>query len=559
MHLLHYFLYALLIAGALLLPGYALITWLRPQWSAEEKFAFAYAPSLALYAVLGVIYYVTPLPRWSLSFLLGALITASAVMIFWQRRHSIKLPWSQLAVWALALLSLIYIALPMVPTSTFMPDPEPVAGRAYDSFNVKVLNVSHTRANDNYIPYRQAQLLVNKLDISTTPFIKEWGVTFFFRTPLMGAVVTFFFAAFDENVPTAYLWALPHDLQGHTYQHFQIIAHLLNALLLLPGFLLLKRFFGGHIGRATLALAVISPFFIYNSFFSWPKSLVAYFVLLSLWVLVKRGSPFLAGALMGIAYLTHDLAALYLFGSAVYLIIRRRWHNLIIFTTGAGLLASIWYIISHGVYHQSSLFLYYPFSLHDIPSDPSKVISEFFHTSPLVILGIKLDSILFLITPYQLYHLDGQDLWRQLWATVIFSIPGAVGLGLAPFTLTALFTYWRQWQAEIISFLFTPIIACVLVIGWPSGLGALHFAEPVVLLLMGLGVAFLARLNRFWRFAVLALLLIQSGYILLYGFNFAIEGWLSSIRGILLVSIALAIIVWATRSYLKSLRYPANY
>jgi len=204
---------------------------------------------------------------------------------------------------AASIFSLLFISLPFNAAKTVVPDPQPMAGRNYSSFNVKVLNVAHTQANDNYVPYRQAQFFINRSDPAKDSFIGEWGVTFFERTPLMGAVTANYFNLLGDRPPIDYTWSAKSSDPDHTYKKFQILAQILNSLLLIPGFFLLNRLFNRKTAYISVLFLIPSAYFLYNSFFTWPKSLVSFFVLTS-WLLLLEKRPrltILAGMVSGIA------------------------------------------------------------------------------------------------------------------------------------------------------------------------------------------------------------------------------------------------------------------
>ncbi len=551
MSLLIYFVF---IHASLLVPGYVIVCrlgWLKDEPLAQT--ALSYAVTIPIFASIAVFYYSIGLNLLILRLAIAAFLLWASYEFIKKRYYSqIKLGFSFIVFLLFTLSSLIYITLPFSGAKTFVPDPTPQANRNYEAFNVKVLNVAHTQANDNSVPYRQAQFFSNRLNINTEPFIKEWGVNFFYRTPLMGAVTSFYFDALGEKVPSEYIWSDQASDPGKTYQKFQIIAQILNGLIILPAFLLIRKLFDIKVANMSVLMMSLSAYFLYDSFFSWPKSMVAFFIICSWYVLVSKRSPLGAGILSGLAYLTHDLAALYIAGSVIYIAFSRKWIDVGKFILGAVIFASPWIIISRLIYHQTSLFIYYPFSLHDIPSDPHAAVAEFFRTPIWTILGIKIESLYYLVAPYQLISEHGKIL-NQLWAVSIYSIPGAVGLGLFLFSYANLAVRFKKDYRYIISFIFIPILACVTVIGWPKGLGALHFAEALIPLLIAYGIHLI--LKNKWNILFLIVLLIsftQFAILALYGYNFDISTWLNT-RSVVAAS-TLAVLVaiqfiWILKTY----------
>lgn len=418
-----------------------------------------------------------------------------------------------------------YVSIPLNKSRMIIPDPEYTSQGNYNTLNTKILNISNTPANDNFLPYRQAQFFVNKISIKDSPFLqKEWGVTFFFRTPLMGLFTAGAFDATNTKVPNDYPWRIYND-HSLSYAKFQLLAHALNLLLLLSGYLVIKKIFNKKIALISIYLAGINFFFFYNSFFSWPKSFVAYFILLALFAILEYKKFIWGGLLLGIAYLAHDLAIIYLAGalSLVFLQKDQRFKNAVKLVLGAFVFAFPWLFISRFVYRQTSLFFYYPFSLEGIPKDKDNVLRDFIHTSPLKVISIKFQSLQFLLLPYQFIYERMQGIFRALWATSLFSLFGAVGIAIYPLSIFEIIKKFGKYKELIIAMIVFPIAMAILIVGWPKGLGVLHFAEPTVILLMGFGAALLLRLNKTLAFSIVIMLLLQTLTNLFFGYNFTIH------------------------------------
>ncbi len=321
--------YFFLVHFVLLIPGYALVyaTKLLRDKPAIEL-CLAYVVSIVTLAGLAITGYAFDIPYHGLSWICWILI-AFGVYYFIKQKLYLKLRrhlFPLLALGATSIFSLAFINLPLTGSWAQIPDPEYREGSNYETFSVKVLNVAQTVANDNYIPYRQAQFIVNRSDPAKDSFIDEWGVHFFQRTPLMGATTAQFFTLLGDTPPITYTWSADGSDPDRTYEKFQVIAHIMNALFVLPAFFILTKLFNRRTAQAALLFIVPSSFFLYNAFFSWPKSLVAFFILLSWLLLFEKRLRYvaIAGAVSGLAYLAHDLAILYIGASVVLLLYWRR-------------------------------------------------------------------------------------------------------------------------------------------------------------------------------------------------------------------------------------------
>lgn len=542
-------LFFVLVHITLLVSGYTLVR--KSKLLAGKpalELCVGYAASLVLFGGVATLGYVLKLPFLLLQVvLIGAMLGSLFFFVkdkLWRQLTAFRFPLACLVV--MSLFTCCFISLSLTGARPFIPDPEPLPNRNYTVFDVKVLNVAQTNANDNSVPYRQAQFMVNRSDPAKDSFIEEWGVTFFQRTPLMGAVTAGYFTLLGERPPIGYIWSADAPDPQQTYQQFQIIAAMLNALLVLPAFFLLAKLFNRRTAQVALLFIVPSQYFLFSSFFSWPKSLVAFFVLLS-WLLILENRlryVLLAGVAAGLAYLTHDLAVLYLAATVLLLIYYRRFAHIAYFLAVNVLCALPWVITSAIIYKKPSTFIYYPLSIHNIPQldQRQEIIHEFFHTSPLRLLAIRLESLFYLMSPYQaIYSEGGQAVGRRIWALGLFSVPGALGLGMFWAALGGVFKKIRDLPFWIL--VLVPIIMSVVVIGWPKGLGALHFAQASIVLLIGLGAWFLLRLKRkFWLALAFLANTVQLVFFAVYSYNFQWRTWFTSFQDIVLLLCLVAIV-----------------
>lgn len=541
--------YFFFVHTSLFLPGYVAATNSRFfKKNRGLEICFGYVVSIAFFAILSTTRYVLNLPV-VISIVLFWIAMIGSLLVFIRQKLYDRV-WAERFVFLcfllISLFSIAFTSLSFTKPYSIIPDPERQANRNYNVLNVKVLNVAQTNANDNYLPYRHAQFFVNRSNPETDSFLNEWGVHFFQRTPLLGAVTANYFNVLNDKPPVDYPWSASANDQNHTYEKFQVIAQILNLLFVIPAFYLLLKMFNKRTAIATSCFLIPSQYFLYNSFFSWPKSFVAFFILLSWLLLLEKSMRYtiLAGIVSGIAYLTHDLAVLYIGASFLLLITQKRFKETAFFTLATSLCMLPWIFVSSIIYRRPSSFIYYPLSIHDIPqvSQKRQVVDEFLHTSPLKILWIRVSNFLYIVSPYQLFTSEGgQGTARRAWALGLFSVPGAIGFGLI---VPAIFGAFRRlakldfWILAVI-----PIILSTVVIGWPKGLAALHFAEASVVLFVGLGVAMLVTLrNKLWLFLAFVVNIAQLIYFVLYSYGFTEERWLRSTQDIACLAIMIAII-----------------
>lgn len=559
--LLYYSFLFLFFHVTLLLPGLAFIrisSLFRNNSGLE--LSFAYILGLAWFGLLAILGYVLKINPHLLQIAVWAYVLAGIILFVKERLY--KDIWAHfrfplICLVLMSFFSLVYIGLSFPSAYTYIPDPEPLSGRNYDTLNVKVLNVSGTPANDNYVPYRQAQFIVNRSDPGKDCFICEWGVGFFQRTPLMGAVTASYFYLLDDRPPVDYLWSSTAQDPSHTYLKFQILAQILNALFIIPTFYLLTLLFNKKVAAISATLLVTSPFFLYNAVFSWPKSLVAFFVLV-MWLLLyakRLRYTVLAGVVGGLAYLTHDLAAFYIAASVLFLLYHRRFKDTFILGGISGLIALPWIFTSSVLYKKPSTFVLYPFSLHGLPQGSRKeILSEFFRTPVREIVSIRFDTLFYLLSPYDLiYKTAEQDLLRRTWATGIFSIPGSLGFGLVIPAILGIFKRIKKLDFWIL--VIVPILLAALIVGWRGSraIASLHFAQAIIVLLTGLGIAFLLRLRtRLWLFLAIALNLSQL--VVLVYYSYPESSWRWAAQASNAVALLIMICISATPFMLASMK-----
>jgi hypothetical protein len=150
-------------------------------------------------------------------------------------------------------------------------------------------------------------------------------------------------------------------------------------------------------------------------------------------------------------------------------------------------------------------------------------------------LAIRLENIVYLLSPFQLFTSEGgQAISQRIWALSLYSIPGALGLGLLVPAFLAAAKKLRSWTLTL--FIFIPVLLCAIVIGWPKGLGALHFAEAVVLLLTGLSIYFLLAFKRpLWLMGAFIINIAQLLFFIYYSYRDNVGGWFHSPEDIIII------------------------
>ncbi len=203
---------------------------------------------------------------------------------------------------------------------------------------VKIQYITGNLPADNVIPFTAAEYFLRNISFQANhPMLPGQEVT---NRPVMtAAIVTPVLAAIappdsmDPTLPTfSYVktqWPdfriLVRDDRACTVYLAVMIA--LNAALLLG----VAAFFNSWV-RWEMAPAVLgallfttSPYFIFQTIFTWPKDLAAFFILLALThALTTKKHHWITGCLVGLAYLSHPYAGAFLLGFCLYYLVKER-------------------------------------------------------------------------------------------------------------------------------------------------------------------------------------------------------------------------------------------
>jgi hypothetical protein len=144
--------------------------------------------------------------------------------------------------------------------------------------------------------------------VGDRPVTDTWanGYTLASRTPLF-------------NLTTAFVMSLA----GHDFAVFQTASVLTNIAFVSAVYLLLRDLFGQRAGRLGLLLAPLNLWMLHDAWYTWPKMLAAYYVLLALHFYIqsvrsraadprKASQAFLCFGVSGLlGFMTHQVSLLY--------------------------------------------------------------------------------------------------------------------------------------------------------------------------------------------------------------------------------------------------------
>jgi hypothetical protein len=296
---------------------------------------------------------------------------------------------------------------------------------------------------DWWMHYDEALVFVGDQDISVT-----WAgaYTLASRTPLF-------------NLATASVMALA----GHDFAVYQLASALTNCAVVGALALLARDFFGRPGARLALLLAPLNLWLLHNAWFTWPKMLAAYYVLLGLHfyvrsVRLRRSEPraaaglslcFWAFSMLG--FLTHQVVAVYVVPLLLHgacLTVRDRayrpgWKEAATAVLVAALAVGPWYgwLLTHlgaGTVLGSS-----PVTHGDESAifAPRQIAGWMFHNTRASLWPLTLVGALRQTPP------DHVTVYQGLTESYFSLLPGALTLSLTAFLILALARRLWRWVA----------------------------------------------------------------------------------------------------------------
>ncbi|HVU35374.1 MAG TPA: hypothetical protein VHE61_18195 [Opitutaceae bacterium] len=227
--------------------------------------------------------------------------------------------------------------------------------------------------SDSRVPFHVVQVVSHHLapfSAGAQTYFSPWS--FASRGPLAGIIAAPVVLATGADVPTALPdqpWR-PFDRQG--FAPYRITMIVLASLAGWAVFGLLGALVGPEWGWFAATTALLTPFFVHEMYFTWPKLMAAGLVLVA-FLLANERRPVAAGLVLGFAYLFHPLPLL----SAPFLAVwvvgrevrghRRNWRGaagaLLGLTGGIVAIVGVWQAIGSlapgGVGNQAGFLTYF--------------------------------------------------------------------------------------------------------------------------------------------------------------------------------------------------------
>ncbi|MBV9762586.1 MAG: hypothetical protein JO340_18645 [Acidobacteriaceae bacterium] len=489
--------------AAFLAPG----LFLRARWP-NLGFIWIPVPGILLSALLGLLAWFGPhaiKPRWIARAGL-AIVLVTACYAF------TRIPLSRLAcpLERRVLLIVLLLACLGVAKSTYSLGP---AGELYAARISRTLEPGG-RA-DSRISYHGVQLIALRAAPHSPlamNFYYPWD--FSSRGPIASLAVAPLVLSSSVQVEQAFPdgpWQ-PFDSRG--FAAFRISMIVLAACALIPVFGLAAYLLPRDWAFFAFLVAATAPFIVHEVYFTWPKLLSAALVLLAAY-LALRENYFWAGLLIGLGYLAHPSALLWLPAVAALAFLSRPRRSLprtawqmAALALGTALWLLLWRYLNRGHFAQDFFLSYVSMTAGRTPSLPNWLLS-------------RLDSALNTLLPFNLFlfHRDTGEIssiyrsspplirfFFQYWNTLPFAV------GILFFFSYFLRAFWLALKRTFayLSLVFAVPLAIFIVYWGMSSAGLAR--EGLHAWILGLLIATIAIWRKFppasqtlWRFCNWAL------------------------------------------------------
>jgi hypothetical protein len=144
-------------------------------------------------------------------------------------------------------------------------------------------------------------------------------------------------------------------VRDKSFRQFLVVAVSLNAALVIGFFYTLIFLNFDKVKLATITYCLISPYFLLHTFFTWPKNLAAFFIVISILCIAARAAPlWIPGVLLGLAYWSHPYSVVFILISSLtiaYFTLTKRcdWKAAALFVTAVTVSIAPWLIWSRFV------------------------------------------------------------------------------------------------------------------------------------------------------------------------------------------------------------------
>jgi len=491
---------------AFLIPGYALLTTKFFNKLLEiEKFVFSFGISFFMYAILALFSgFIFGDALHLINLTLFIIINFAGIYFLYQKKYLQKIDseTKQSISWLSACFLLFIMFLQLFITLPFaMPDKlqdGPYVFKNKNNLHIQIQRLTGDLPSDNFVPYVFSQYLLRKISFTENrPMLPGQEVSN--RTVLMGLNSAFFLSVFrmpeiskTHKIGTfSYVGSRWPDvgLFGNDNKSFSIfltLGMILNATFLLAVYLLIGSIFGKNKGFGIMLILMIFPYTINQIIFTWPKFLMAYYLISAVYLVIKKSHLYVIGLFLALAFHSHPSAMVYIGFIMLYWLMNnfkignKKTH--MDFLKIASILIAIivpWIIWTKLIIKISSDLI----SQNAVAND-HRLIS---------LVKVRLDNLWLLFKPWQI---QGAISWAdRLFKEMVFTFAGAIGIYFIV-TFFYLFRYSRRYFWEIALLFLGPVILLTMPWGKIFGSFSILYCQPAIPLFIAFGVIFFSKYKK---------------------------------------------------------------
>lgn len=357
-----------------------------------------------------------------------------------------------------------------------------------------------------------------------------------------------------------------HNLLGTSlYQYWisQIISVVANSVYIFPVYLIAKKAFGNWVAKVSVLFTIVTPFFIFNTIYTWPKNAAMYGVLMMIYFLffsehdIKLRYP-LAGFFAGLGFWFHNYAVFYIGIAVLMLIYKEKMYKGLLSKNVFNNLKKISYFLlvlvivlapyfvwvySYYGTVSTSKFIYYPFAVKGYESafleDKQKFFDTFYSTPFKEIIMIRLSNAITTLTPATLPInpvATGFPTYNPIYY-YSHDYPGALSTLMYLLVVIWFIKYIlgkTKSNTVILSFLILPLLINLFLYGWREWGLVNQILHPTVPILIMVGINELNNFSGWFKSALSYLVFIgalieDSIYAVIIKKFYVVEGGIGSV------------------------------
>lgn len=425
--------------------------------SIYRSLLFMIIPGPIILTCIGLILWITPPSLISNKLLCYLLLLPLLIFI---TLSLLKLKWNQLFTNKELKVFAIFIVLIIIAVAKVSFSQGPL-GELYGNTISRTFEVGDR--SDSRISYHTVQLVNNHL-IPYEPEGQKYFSPYYFssRGPLGGLIASSVAIVTSNNIPLGMpdqTWE-PFDDNGFT--SYRIVMIILASLSIFAIYGLLEKITNSMWAMYGVSLIVLTPFYVHELYFTWPKFASASYILVALYTLIHK-KYYQTGLYICLSYLFHPIAVTILPFFLIWIpfvsikismiFVKEHVRNIFQLLLGFSSLFTLWYLLNMHHFAQGSFISY--FLMADMRGNSS--IFQWFVSRFNLLTNTMIPLNLFLV------HSDHPSInsiygkspaiiryYFQYWTTIPFGVGIIMFFRLVPLVIKYFNNFKFIWMIYII-------------------------------------------------------------------------------------------------------------